>query len=126
MGWWSLTTAIMTCWIPSFMLKKYGGMTSPMVQKAWREKVTLCLLIFLLCVLLGFFTYSFTATFCKKDPIPTFTVSEVSKYTSDYKPHIFIINGDLYDLTDFIQKGGDIYAPEVFANYTGKDASPLF
>jgi chitin synthase len=126
MGWWSLTTAIMTCWIPSFMLKKYGGMTSPMVQKAWREKVTLCLLIFLLCVLLGFFTYSFTTTFCKKDPIPTFSITEVSKYRTDYKPHVFIIHGDLYDLTDYLEKSGDTYATEIFANYTGKDASPLF
>jgi len=126
MGWWSLTTAIMTCWIPSFMLKKYGGMTSPMVQKAWREKVTLCLLIFLLCVLLGFFTYSFTSTFCVKDQIPSISITEVSKYRTDYKPHVFIVNGNLYDFTEFLESTDDAYAREIFANYTGKDASPLF
>jgi len=126
MGWWSLTTAIMTFWIPSFMLKKYGGMTSPMVQKAWREKVTLCLIIFLLCALLGFFTYSFTSTFCIKDPIPSFSVTDISSYSKDYKPHVFIVNGNVYDFSKYLEENKDTVIERIFANYTGKDASPLF
>lgn len=46
---WLVLVWTFTWWIPSFMLTYVGRMKRPDVRIAWREKVTLCMLIFLFC-----------------------------------------------------------------------------
>jgi chitin synthase len=56
---WVCCTWCLTWWIPGFMLSWCGGMRSPQVRMAWREKVALCIIIFLLCSMLGFMIVGF-------------------------------------------------------------------
>lgn len=56
----------MTCLIPDFMIRKVGGMAGPQIQ-AWREKVTLCMLIGINCFLLGMLTYGINKFICTGD-----------------------------------------------------------
>lgn len=53
----------MTILIPDCLIRRLGGMKGPAIQ-AWREKVTLCMLIFLNCLVLGFLTYGINKFVC--------------------------------------------------------------
>ena len=46
---WLILVWSLTWWIPSFLLSYVGRMKRPDVRIAWREKVALCMLIFLVC-----------------------------------------------------------------------------
>jgi len=70
---WVTVSRICTCWVlPSCM--KWCGMTDKQVIQAWREKVTLCLIIFLMMILMGFFTFGIQPLLCRESgrtqPIP--------------------------------------------------------
>lgn len=56
----------MTCLIPDWMIHRIGGMSGAQIQ-AWREKVTLCMLIFMNCMLLGGMTYGVNRFVCRGD-----------------------------------------------------------
>ncbi|KAI5170317.1 chitin synthase [Pancytospora epiphaga] len=53
----------MTFLIPDWMIHRIGGMSGEQIQ-AWREKVTLCLLIFFNCCFLGMLTYGVNRFIC--------------------------------------------------------------
>src|SRR5207253_384676 len=53
--WWVRFVWLMTWWIPGFMLNYIGKMKRPDVRMAWREKFTLCVLIFLLSAVIIFY-----------------------------------------------------------------------
>ncbi|TBU06444.1 chitin synthase [Hamiltosporidium magnivora] len=63
---WRIITYITTFFIPNCILRLFN-MSNPAVQQAWREKVTLCFLIFLGCMLLGFITYLMNILICKNN-----------------------------------------------------------
>lgn len=46
---WLMLVWTLTWWIPSAFLKWFGRMKRPDVRIAWREKVALCILVFLTC-----------------------------------------------------------------------------
>jgi hypothetical protein len=64
-GPWSIFFHTVTCCLPSVLLSKVGGMHELEKQRAWREKVALCLICLFLCGLLGFITFGLQATICK-------------------------------------------------------------
>ncbi|KAI9629017.1 hypothetical protein H4Q26_018368 [Puccinia striiformis f. sp. tritici PST-130] len=47
--WWVVIVWALTFYIPNFLLSTIGRMKRPDIQMAWREKVALCLIIFLMC-----------------------------------------------------------------------------
>jgi chitin synthase len=49
---WLALVWTLTWWIPTFMLTYVGRMKRPDVRIAWREKVALCMLVFLFCGIL--------------------------------------------------------------------------
>lgn len=63
-SYWRFTCAISTLLIPNFVLRCFGMKTKG-VQRAWREKVTLCLCILYACLGLAFLTYGMNAIICR-------------------------------------------------------------
>src|SRR6266511_887929 len=61
---WKLFSRIITFWAPGFLLSSIGGMKDKAVQQAWREKITLCFLIGVMCALVGFATVGFQKVLC--------------------------------------------------------------
>lgn len=60
---WVIFSRITTCWaLPPFL--KMCGMPDKQVQQAWREKFTLCFIIFLISGMVAFFTIGFPALLC--------------------------------------------------------------
>ncbi|KAI8339625.1 chitin synthase [Chlamydoabsidia padenii] len=63
-NWWSWMAFLATCCIPNWFMRVCLRMPNALTQQAWREKLTLCYIILLLCGALAFVTYGLTATLC--------------------------------------------------------------
>ncbi|KAG0914330.1 hypothetical protein G6F57_002032 [Rhizopus arrhizus] len=63
-SWWAWCAYLMTCCIPNWFLRVCLRKKNPMVQQAWREKLSLCYIILLLCGALAFITYGLTKVLC--------------------------------------------------------------
>ena len=61
---WRIFSRIVTFWAPDFMLSSLGGLKDKAVRQAWREKVTLCFIIAVMCGLVGFVTVGFQKVLC--------------------------------------------------------------
>lgn len=88
-----------TWWIPSFTLSLCGRMKRPDVQMAWREKVTLCLIVFWLSAMVIFFIIGLPKVIC-----PTFnemyTPETISFHTEPTDLWVSI-RGIVYDISKF-------------------------
>ncbi|KAF8944559.1 hypothetical protein BGZ47_004059 [Haplosporangium gracile] len=88
-----------TWWIPSFTLSLCGRMKRPDVQMAWREKVTLCLIVFWLSAMVIFFIIGLPKVIC-----PTFnemyTPESISFHTEPTDLWVSI-RGIVYDISKF-------------------------
>jgi chitin synthase len=69
---WLFVVWLLTWPIPSFMLRYVGRMKRKDVQMAWREKVTICFFIFLLCGSIIFYIIFFQKLICPEyDKVPS-------------------------------------------------------
>lgn len=108
---WPLTYSCLTCWIPGWALVKFGKMEDERVQRAWREKVALCIIIGILCVCLGFLTFGFTSFVCVPPTKPVFRMKVVQKANNQHS-RWFIVHGRIFNI------------PEVSKPHMHKDFDP--
>ena len=91
-----------TWWIPSFCLSWVGRMKRPDIRLAWREKVTIFFLIFLANAVVIFYIVEFGRLLCPEFD-KAWNLSEVSQHT-DNNDYWVTIQGQVYDVTNFIQR----------------------
>ena len=104
---WIAFVWAVTFWIPSFMLRYIGRMKRPDVRMAWREKLTLMLLIFLLNAIVIFYIVEFGKLLCPNFD-KAWNQKEVGYHTGDNDFWVSI-HGRVYDITKFWQvPHGDI------------------
>lgn len=120
---WNVYCAIVTFWCPDFVLKCFGKVAKAQ-QRAWREKMGLISIIFMIMTFVGFLTFGFTAVVCGT-PALRLRVNDVAG-------NYMIFNGNAYDLANSshpgvlgIPKGANVLydLPE---KHTGQDGSFLF
>ncbi|KAF9161173.1 hypothetical protein DFQ26_004795 [Actinomortierella ambigua] len=88
-----------TFWIPGFLLSWCGRMKRPDVQMAWREKVTLCLIVFWISAFIIFFIAGLPKVLC-----PDFNKMinpDSVQYHVDPTDTWVQIRGNVYDVTKF-------------------------
>ncbi|CAG8463565.1 8890_t:CDS:2 [Paraglomus occultum] len=129
--WWVRFVWLMTWWIPSFMLTYIGKMKRPDIRMAWREKFTLCILIFLLSAVIIFYIVFFGHLICAGDD-KVYSQNEVGFHTGDTDWWVSF-RGSVFDLSNFWQSSighSDVLGqPAAKANmepYGGQDVSPYF
>jgi len=100
---WECFSKTVTCCICSCCLKSCGGMPTPAVQQAWREKVTLCLICLVLMIITGFITFAMQKLACESDgssnPVP-WAVDEGGGIKVTDKEAI-LIGGTFYQIKSF-------------------------
>ncbi|KAF9187505.1 Chitin synthase, class 3 [Haplosporangium sp. Z 767] len=64
---WVAFSRMVTCCFPPPLLVLLGKQTKE-IQQAWREKVALVSIIFMLCFTVGFLTFGFNVVLCGKEP----------------------------------------------------------
>ncbi|KAI8628252.1 glycosyltransferase family 2 protein [Xylariaceae sp. FL1651] len=96
--WVGLVWAL-TFWIPSFVLHHVGRMKRPDVRMAWREKVVLVWIIFLLNALIVFVIIFFSRLLCPNYD-KAWLQQEVSGHTAQNDFWVSI-HGKVYDISKF-------------------------
>ncbi|KAI1300371.1 hypothetical protein EDD11_006236 [Mortierella claussenii] len=93
---WVICSRIMTCWaLPPFL--RMCGMSDKQVQQAWREKVTLCLIIMFIGGIVAFLTIGFSFLLCpssERQGAQTFV-----RYGDSQFQGLYGINGQIYNFT---------------------------
>ncbi|KAF7723264.1 hypothetical protein EC973_002157 [Apophysomyces ossiformis] len=121
---WLFLVWALTWWIPTFTLIHCGGMRRKDVRMAWREKVTLCILIFFMCAFVIWFLVFFGSLVCPHQDV--FAPSELQSH-SDKKNAYVAIRGEVFDLTQFAPYHYPNLVPQdVILSYGGKDVTNLF
>lgn len=104
---WVAIVWMLTFWIPSFMLRYVGRMKRPDVRFAWREKLILCLLIFLLNATVIFWIVEFGHLLCPNLD-KAWNNKEVG-YHAAQNDFWVSVHGKVYDITKFAKiTHGDI------------------
>ncbi|RKP24373.1 chitin synthase-domain-containing protein, partial [Syncephalis pseudoplumigaleata] len=118
---WVLFSRIITFYAPRPVLRCFG-MRRPEVQQAWREKMALVTIIFILCIAVGFLTFGFQQVVC---------FNSVRRVPGGNIPNTqAVIHGKMYDLRRYRHPlvtgitDGDITGDPV--NAGGKDLSLRF
>jgi chitin synthase len=68
---WVIFSRLVTFWAPSVLLSSLGGLKDKAVRQAWREKMALCFLIFILCAVVGFATVGLQRVLCPQQSLET-------------------------------------------------------
>ena len=124
---WMTLVWFLTWYIPDVFLKWFGHMRRKDVQIAWREKLAINILIWLLCGVAIFVIIPFPTLLCPKSNV--LLPSEVQQKSLKSSPNYVLtsIRGKVFDLTKFQPSHypSFITAREIL-NYGGADSSLLF
>ncbi|OAA68365.1 chitin synthase 6 [Niveomyces insectorum RCEF 264] len=96
---WVIFVWAMTFWIPSPLLRYVGRMKRPDVRMAWREKVVLCFLIFLMNAIIVFWIVAFGRLLCPNYD-KAWTQDQVSTHQGADDFWVSI-HGKVYDISKF-------------------------
>ncbi|KAJ7594697.1 glycosyltransferase family 2 protein [Mycena floridula] len=117
---WRIFSRIVTFWAPDWTLRNIGGLKDSATQQAWREKITLCFLILLLCGGVGFATVGFQKVLCPQ------TVAAVSFYVRvGTKPGTLGVQGHLYNVSASLSPA-EVSFPALSSAIPGQDITNLF
>ncbi|KAI8386858.1 chitin synthase-domain-containing protein [Blakeslea trispora] len=98
--WWSRFVWLMTWWVPTFLLSYMGNMKRQDVQMAWREKLTLCLLIFGFSATIIFFIVGLSPVVC---PGTKTLYSSEDVFSHQAMDNYWVsVRGKVYDVTSFV------------------------
>ncbi|KAG6373915.1 glycosyltransferase family 2 protein [Boletus reticuloceps] len=98
--WWLFFVWLLTGLIPSFVLHYIGRMKRPDIRLAWREKVTIFFLIFLMNAVVIFYIVEFGRLLCP-DFDKVWNSNEVAEHTGNTDWWVSV-QGVVYDLSNFI------------------------
>lgn len=90
----SILAQFATCLIPNFVIRKLGGMEGAQIQ-AWREKITLCMMIAMNCLVLGFLTYGINKWVCTGNE-DMMVFGQLKRKAFKKKKGIILGNGGIY------------------------------
>ncbi|KAI8825108.1 chitin synthase-domain-containing protein [Fimicolochytrium jonesii] len=127
-GWWRRIVKTLTCCLPAPMLR-CCGMRDRGIQLAFREKLALCIIIFLIMVLIGFVTLFFTQVACLANGgLPAVGYKELTGGSVQY---MFAIRGKAFDTRQALSIWNGNPHPNAravidYPQIAGKDLSHLF
>ena len=104
--WWLRITWLLTWWIPSFLLRKIGRMDRADIRMAWREKLAIFIMVFLLCGTVLFYIIVFGMLLCPNSA-KAWNPSELAQHAGD-NDYYAAIAGKVYDVSvdDYRVEGG--------------------
>ncbi|KAI9321060.1 chitin synthase [Dichotomocladium elegans] len=102
-AWWVRFVWFMTWWIPSPFLRWFGKMKRQDVQLAWREKVTLCILIFIFSAMVIFVIVGLSPLLCPGTK-EMYSIANVQAHNLENDMYVSH-RGVVYDMNDFAHTG---------------------
>ncbi|KAL7751349.1 ATP-dependent RNA helicase [Sorochytrium milnesiophthora] len=103
-SWWTYMSRACTLCFPAILLRSVGKMPDSTVQQAWREKMTLCIIITVCCGMLTYLTVGLTRSICGSDSQKTYIAQSLQRFYPAWtgSNHAFIVRGEIYDLTSYL------------------------
>jgi chitin synthase len=126
---WVVLCWMLTWWIPSFMLSKLGGMKRQDVRQAWREKLTINLIIWFICGCTVFVIAIMGNLICPTQHVYSTSELQSHSYKNDPNSELIEIRGEVFDLTSFAPThltAVSVVPTKSVLQYGGLDASNLF
>ena len=122
---WLFFVYFMTWWVPTPFMVWCGRMKRKDIQVAWREKLALCMIIFLMSGFIIWFLVFFGKLICPHQDV--FSQSELQAHSTSGNAYV-AIRGEVYDLTRFAPRhyANQVIPTGAITAYAGKDASDLF
>lgn len=122
---WLMFVWFLTWWVPSPALNHCGGMKRRDIRLAWREKLTLCMLIFLLSAAMVVFIVFFGPLICPHQDV--YSLSELQGKSKKESAYV-AVRGEVFDLTKFAPHhwASEVIPDNAIFDYAGKDATSLF
>ncbi|KAJ2493940.1 ATP-dependent RNA helicase [Coemansia sp. RSA 2050] len=97
--YWSAFSRIVTLWMPNLILNKLLKKETAEKQQAWREKIALCFIIFLITALTAMISFGLSTMLCHPvDPISLRVLSE--RHGANGTQKLTVIRGRIYDMTN--------------------------
>ncbi|TFK75310.1 glycosyltransferase family 2 protein [Pluteus cervinus] len=97
---WRIFSRVVTFWAPDILLSSIGGLKDDPTRQAWREKVTLCFIISVLCCGVGFATVGFQKVLCPSSGLTDSTFIRVGSAPNTLGIQGFIFNTTTAKSTD--------------------------
>ncbi|KAJ3195095.1 hypothetical protein HDU67_004503, partial [Dinochytrium kinnereticum] len=121
---WVCLTWCLTWWIPSFCLF-WCGMKRPDIRMAFREKVALCIIIFLMCCFLLFFIIVFGRLICPRQAVMSRFELQGMRDTNNVLVYAY---GRYFQLGEVVNNHVQSYGMQRYewADYVGQDVSKFF
>ncbi|OMH79884.1 Chitin synthase 8 [Zancudomyces culisetae] len=120
--YWLFVVWFTTWWIPSPVIKYFSNFRLEEQVISWREKVTLCVFIFLCCCMAVFWIAVLGILICPKQS--SLTLEELKGHNTASNA-LISIRGEIFDIKDFTHVGVD-FKTVVEGNYLGTDLTNLF
>lgn len=126
---WVFLTNALTWWIPGFLLSWIGGLKRPDIRQAWREKLTINLIIWFICGCAVFVIAILGNIICPREYV--YSAGELSSHSFDNNPDdVFVtIRGEVFDLSSLGQNHltvVPVVPTKSIMKYGGLDASNIF
>lgn len=124
---WVFMTYALTWFIPDFLIRWMGRMPRKDVRMAWREKVAINMLIWLMCGISIFFIVIFPMLICPTQHV--YAPAELTSYNGKKGSNgaYVSIRGYVFDLAGFMPAHYPSYITDkTLLNYAGMDISGLF
>ncbi|KAK4058243.1 hypothetical protein OIO90_000399 [Microbotryomycetes sp. JL221] len=126
---WVAFVWFLTWWIPSPILRSCGRMKRTDVRMAWREKLVINMLIWLLCGAAVFVIAILGNLICPREYV--YSSSELNDHSFTNAPDnmLVAIRGEIFDLTSFAprhQPGNSVIPTRSIQRYGGTDVTDLF
>ncbi|OJA11306.1 hypothetical protein AZE42_10520, partial [Rhizopogon vesiculosus] len=118
---WRIFARIVTFWAPSFLLRSVGGLRDKGKIQAWREKIALCFIISILCLIVAFITVGTQKVLC-----PETSSLNSSRYsTLGSVPGTLSIDGILFNVTQ-AKSPATVNLDQLAQQKSGQDITPYF
>lgn len=126
---WVFVTYLMTFFVPDFLIQHLGRMPRKDVRMAWREKLAINMLIWLMIAFVAFFMIGLPMLICPRQYV--YSPSEISAYDNgkNSKGAYVSVRGWVFDLNGIYNAHypkAPIISQDSFMDYAGKDVSALF
>ncbi|CAG8642842.1 12913_t:CDS:2, partial [Ambispora leptoticha] len=124
---WPFFAKVATFWAPSFIISKCG-MRDPLVRQAWREKVTLCMIIIFICLLLAILTFGLRPALCPEDTSSraAYSIRQDNNSLVKVVRDDVLIYGKIYNFSLVQSYLSQVNNITMNTNFKGVDLSPLF
>jgi chitin synthase len=122
---WTCITWSLTFWIPSFVLSKLCGLKRLDIRMAWREKLAINMMVWLVCACAIFVITILGNLICPKQHV--FSDAEFQAKASKYS--MTRIRGEVFNLDNIItmhKTSIPVVQDDIIKKYAGIDATPIF